>query len=216
MNKNISVLNQSSTFHEILNDNAHDCPFSVNESTYTKWYYLFDEIYPEWTSFFKAFWCLLKHRKFKRFQESTRKDVRRTFNVRQGRLGDSKNATRFYKFSKLRRVMYASIILHNMIVEDKWNTICDVEDFYIPLGTGVKRHFHERVAEPVRENKGLKDKDIHTNLLHDLIQHIWKFSKKCRQCQTWVVIYRGFNFRNVFKLWYVLSNYCIFIFRGNI
>ncbi|GKE18329.1 ALP1-like protein isoform X1, partial [Tanacetum coccineum] len=66
-------------------DKAPEVPFQVNGKTYEKGYYLADGIYPQWSTFVKAFSIArdLKTIKFKRVQESARKDIERAFGVLQ-------------------------------------------------------------------------------------------------------------------------------------
>ncbi|GJZ53134.1 transposase, MuDR, MULE transposase domain protein [Tanacetum coccineum] len=64
-------------------DKAPEAPFQVNGKTYEKGYYLADGIYPQWATFVKSFTIArdLKTQKFKRVQESARKDIERAFGV---------------------------------------------------------------------------------------------------------------------------------------
>ncbi|GJZ78873.1 ALP1-like protein isoform X1 [Tanacetum coccineum] len=66
-------------------DKAPEAPFQVNGKTYEKCYYLADEIYPQWSTFVKAFSIPRdqKTMKFKRVQESARKNIERAFGVLQ-------------------------------------------------------------------------------------------------------------------------------------
>ncbi|XP_076956462.1 uncharacterized protein LOC143631656 [Bidens hawaiensis] len=54
-NNDISVLNQSPLFNQILEGTARECNFTVNGNVYTKEYYLVDGIYPKWTTLVKSF-----------------------------------------------------------------------------------------------------------------------------------------------------------------
>ena len=79
----IDVLNQSPLFNEELNGFIPDVSFLVNNTTYSKGYYLADGIYPEWSTFVKSFSYPEdpKRVKFKQMQEATRKDIERAFGV---------------------------------------------------------------------------------------------------------------------------------------
>nr|XP_043623588.1 uncharacterized protein LOC122595311 [Erigeron canadensis] len=85
-NNDINVLNQSNSFREINEDTTPDISFTVNGTEYKKAYYLADGISPEWSMFVKSFSCPQdeKRKKFKKYQESARKDVERAFGVLQG------------------------------------------------------------------------------------------------------------------------------------
>ncbi|XP_071716739.1 uncharacterized protein [Rutidosis leptorrhynchoides] len=84
-NNDVNVLNQSSLFDDIKNGNAPFAPFTVNGNEYTNGYYLTDCIYPNWLTLMKAYSTPTDepHAKFKRFQDSARKDVERTFGILQ-------------------------------------------------------------------------------------------------------------------------------------
>nr|GEX61968.1 protein ALP1-like isoform X1 [Tanacetum cinerariifolium] len=86
-NNDLTVLNHSSLFDDLLDDIAPVVPFEVNGVTFQKGYYLADEIYPQWAAFVKSFTVARDERNavFKRHQESARKDVERAFGVLQGR-----------------------------------------------------------------------------------------------------------------------------------
>ncbi|GJZ88115.1 putative nuclease HARBI1 [Tanacetum coccineum] len=86
-NNNINVLDNSSLFDDLLDDNAHVDPYVLNGVMFEKGYYLADDIYPQWASFVKSFTVAndVKHAYFEKRQESAQKDVERAFAVIQGR-----------------------------------------------------------------------------------------------------------------------------------
>nr|XP_043639912.1 uncharacterized protein LOC122611026 [Erigeron canadensis] len=178
-NNDINVLNQSHLFREIVEDTASDTSFTVNGTEYKKGYYLADGIYPEWATFVKVFSCPqdLKKKKFKKYQESARKDVERAFGVLQGRWAILTHPSRSFSVNKIRRTMYACVIWHNMIVEDSGHAITsyDLEILAEPPPSGVPVRTHrERMAVYARTNKELRDRGVHHGLRHDLVEHIWR------------------------------------------
>jgi len=126
-NNDINVLNESPLFNKVLEGNAPECNFTVNGHDYDKGYYLADGIYPEWATLVKSFTYPpknnLKMKYYKKHQESSRKDVERTFGVLQGRWAMIRGAGRSSTIPILGDIMHACIILHNMIVEDEGNSI---------------------------------------------------------------------------------------------
>ncbi|GJY43325.1 ALP1-like protein [Tanacetum coccineum] len=116
-NNDINVLDNSPLFDDLLDDLSYVVPYVVNGVEYRNGYYLADGIYPEWASFVKSFTVATdqKHTYFKQRQESARKDVKRTFGDLQGRWGLIQQPARAYEVNTLRRIMYAGIIMHNMI-----------------------------------------------------------------------------------------------------
>ncbi|GJS01282.1 ALP1-like protein [Tanacetum coccineum] len=86
-NNDITVLNNSPLFDDLLDDIVPVALFEVNRITFQQGYYLADGIYPQWSSFVKSFFVANseKNALFKRKQESARKVVERAFRVLQGR-----------------------------------------------------------------------------------------------------------------------------------
>ncbi|GKA03588.1 ALP1-like protein isoform X1 [Tanacetum coccineum] len=76
-NNDLNVLYGSPLFDDVLSDTTPEAPFVVNGRTYKKGYYLADGIYPTWSSFVKTFSIARDEKilKFKRVQESARKDI---------------------------------------------------------------------------------------------------------------------------------------------
>ncbi|XP_071695608.1 uncharacterized protein [Rutidosis leptorrhynchoides] len=119
-NNDINVLNFSPLFNTIKDGSAPPSPFEVNGRRYERGYYLGDGIYPDWAMLVKA-----PHnptdesrKNFKRFQESARRDIELAFGLLQGRFAMLKTPTRTIDINKIRRHMYACIVLHNMIQEN--------------------------------------------------------------------------------------------------
>ncbi|GJU03853.1 ALP1-like protein [Tanacetum coccineum] len=86
-NNNLTVLNHSSLFDDLLDDIALVVSYEFNVVTFEKGYYLADGIYPQCVTFVKSFTVARakKNVVFKWRQESARKDVERAFGVLQGR-----------------------------------------------------------------------------------------------------------------------------------
>ena len=82
-NNDIIVLHQSPLFNDVLTGKAPVCPFVANNVSYKYGYYLADEIYPKWATFVKTFQYPQddKRKKFKKVQESAKKDIERAFSV---------------------------------------------------------------------------------------------------------------------------------------
>ncbi|XP_071741362.1 uncharacterized protein [Rutidosis leptorrhynchoides] len=119
-NNDINVLNASPISNSIKDGTSPPSPFDVNGRRNERGYYLGDGIYPDWVMLVKAPHNPIDEprKKFKRFQESARKDIERAFGVLQGKFAMLKTPTRSKNFNKIRRHMYACIVLHNMIQEN--------------------------------------------------------------------------------------------------
>ncbi|KAJ9553913.1 hypothetical protein OSB04_017958 [Centaurea solstitialis] len=118
----IIVVNQSPVFNDLFEDKAPDSSFVANNTHYNHGYYLADGIYPEWTTFVKAFRYPHDDERrihFKERQESARKDIERTFATLQSKWHMVKRPARVWTRTKLQEIMYTCIILHNMIREDE-------------------------------------------------------------------------------------------------
>ncbi|KAJ9537371.1 hypothetical protein OSB04_030104 [Centaurea solstitialis] len=124
----LNVLNHSPIFEDVYNEIAPDRTFQVNGATYKHGYYLGDGIYPEWATFVKAFSYPEddKRIKFKGAQEAARKDIERAFGILQKSWSIIKQPARIMEIPTMSNIMYACIILHNMILENKNKAICVV------------------------------------------------------------------------------------------
>ncbi|XP_024013926.1 uncharacterized protein LOC112088011 [Eutrema salsugineum] len=96
-------------------------------------YYLTDGIYPKWAAFIPTIPLPQddKASLFATTQESARKDVERAFGVLQARFAIVRNPALFWDKEKIGNIMRASIILHNMIVQNERDgyTQYNIEEF---------------------------------------------------------------------------------------
>ncbi|GJR20969.1 ALP1-like protein [Tanacetum coccineum] len=175
-NNDINVLDNSPLFDDLLDDLAPVVPYVVNGVEYRNEYYLADGIYPEWASFVKSFTVATdpKHTYFKQRQESARKDVERAFGVLQGRWGLIQQPARAYEVNTLRRIMYAGIIMHNMILEDQNMSVVDMKHVYSNPARSMQTVWIDRCETQRRKAKELRDKDTHISLQQNLMNHIWR------------------------------------------
>ncbi|GKB28994.1 ALP1-like protein isoform X1 [Tanacetum coccineum] len=176
-NNDLTVLNNSSLFDDLLDDIALVAPFECNGVTFEKGYYLADDIYPQWSSFVKSFTVANseKNALFKRKQESARKDVERAFGVLQGRWHIICQPARAWTVNKLRRVMYTCIILHNMILKDQKFALSEFEQqSYICPQPNILRTWVERCEVQRRKSKEPRDKQTHAKLQRNVIEHLWQ------------------------------------------
>nr|GEU86362.1 protein ALP1-like [Tanacetum cinerariifolium] len=175
-NNDINVLDNSPLFDDLLDDLAHAVPYVVNGVEYRNGYYLADGIYPEWASFVKSFTVATdsKHTYFKQRQESARKDVERAFGVLQGRWGLIQQQARAYEVNTLRRIMYAGIIMHNMILEDQNMSIVDLNHVYSNPARSMQTMWIDRCETQRLKAKELRARDTHISLQQNLMNHIWR------------------------------------------
>ncbi|GJY27083.1 ALP1-like protein [Tanacetum coccineum] len=157
-------------------DLAPVVPYVVNGVEYRNGYYLADGIYPEWASFVKSYTVATypKHTYFKQRQESARKDVESAFGVLQGRWGLIQQPARAYEVNTLRRIMYAGIIMHNMILEDQNMSVVDFKHVYSNPARSMQIMWIDRCETQRRKAKELRDRDTHISLQQNLMNHIWR------------------------------------------
>ncbi|XP_071728464.1 uncharacterized protein [Rutidosis leptorrhynchoides] len=121
-------------------------------------------------------------KKFKRFQESARKDIERAFGVLQGRFAMLKTPSRSKDFNKIRRHTYACIVLHNMIQENNGFAIGRREERMI------ERNPPRRLQRDLRDRdarvKEIRDKQVHQQLEADLTEHVWNLSPYFRSANN--------------------------------
>ncbi|XP_071712474.1 protein ALP1-like [Rutidosis leptorrhynchoides] len=175
-NNDINVLNASPLFNSIKDGTAPPSPFDVNGHHYDRGYYLGDGIYPDWAMLVKAPHSPTDEprKKFKRFQESARKDIERAFGVLQGRFAMLKTPAGSLDFNKIRRHMYACLVLHNIIQENNRFVIGRREERMI------ERNPPRRLQRDLRDRdarvKEIRDRQVHRKLEADLTEHVWNLS----------------------------------------
>jgi hypothetical protein len=120
-NNDINVLDQSPLFIEVLQGRAPSVQFHINRTKYNMGYYLADGIYLEWATIVKSITRPQndKDRMYAQRHESARKDVERAFGVLQKCWSIIRHPTRLWEREELADIMYACVILHNMIVQDE-------------------------------------------------------------------------------------------------
>ncbi|GJZ80880.1 ALP1-like protein isoform X1 [Tanacetum coccineum] len=183
-NNDLTVLNNSPLFDDLLDDIAPMAPFECNGVTFEKGYYLADDIYPQWSSFVKSFTVANseKNALFKWKQESARKDVERAFGVLQGRWHIICQPARAWTVNKLRRVMYTCIILHNMILKDQKFALSEFEQqSYICPQPNILRTWIERCEVQRRKSKEPCDKQTHAKFQRNVIEHLWQQHQQHQQ-----------------------------------
>ncbi|CAI9280777.1 unnamed protein product [Lactuca saligna] len=112
-----------------------------------------------------------RKKKFKEVQDSTRKDMERTFGVLKMRWQVLAIGERSYEVKSLQHVMYVCIILHNIILEDKRRAICQYnENKGLPNVEGVT----VGTQEYMENRREVYDCDIHHALHVDLVEHIYR------------------------------------------
>ncbi|KAL7608473.1 hypothetical protein Lser_V15G09663 [Lactuca serriola] len=166
----VSVLDQSLIFDDLLNGKTPDAPFTMNGNEYKYGYYLTDGIYPQYSTFVKAFRHPVEERDnfFKRRQEGARKDVECAFGALKAKWHIVEHAARLLDLETLRYIMYACNIMHNMVVEDKGRSIAH----YIPT---EPRHvqFQPGTTEYLYRVVDIQDASKHIQLREDLMNYIF-------------------------------------------
>ncbi|XP_071695466.1 protein ALP1-like [Rutidosis leptorrhynchoides] len=173
-NNDINVLNYSPLFNTIKEGTAPPSPFNVNGHHYERGYYLGDGIYPDWAMLVKAPHNPIdeQRKKFKRFQESARKDIERAFGVLQGRFAMLKTPARCMDFNKIRRHMYACVILHNMIQENNDFLISKRDEKMIAHPSNRPIRLERNLRDRDAGIKKIRDKQVHNRLESDLTEHV--------------------------------------------
>ncbi|XP_024007956.1 uncharacterized protein LOC112083965 [Eutrema salsugineum] len=180
----INVLDRSPVFDDILQGRAPKVRYTVNGHNYKLPYYLTDGIYPKWATFIQSIHLPQdeKATTFAKHQESVRKDVERAFGVLQARFAIIKNPALIWDKEKIRKIMRASIILHNMIVvNERGNrSLYDISGFQQPDGTRSSHvdmtystDMSTNINNMIGNRNEVRDKKIHERLQADLMEHIW-------------------------------------------
>jgi len=149
--------------------------FYANDNYYSRGYYLGDGIYPEYATFVKTFTDPVddKRKLFKKKQESARKSIERAFGVLKKRWKVISNPARYWDKQSMQLVIYACIILHNMILEDEDKAFC--QDFNPDDETLNPDYWTQQTPMETRIQNlhAVKSRETHNMLTADLVDHLW-------------------------------------------
>ncbi|KAF8388228.1 hypothetical protein HHK36_026894 [Tetracentron sinense] len=113
-----------------------------------------------------------KKKYFAMMQETHRKDV----GVLQSQIAIVKGPSRFWDKHVLHDIMFACIIMHNMIVEDECDGYGNVVDFNPTLIPNVDMVIceTEQFQLFLAQHWQIKNKEAHYALRNSLIKHLWE------------------------------------------
>lgn len=178
-NNDINVLQRSTLFQDFINGKAPSVEFWIKGNRYTSAYLLADGIYPNWPTLVKTISNPVgnKQKLFAKLQEATRKDVERAFGVLQARFRLLNTPCKLWNASRMREVIIACIILHNMIVEDERsmyrpNEYLFDEEFVAPRITAAPR-LPIGIETQRAHLRYLHSTELSMRLQRDLIESIW-------------------------------------------
>ncbi|XP_070675768.1 uncharacterized protein [Malus domestica] len=157
----LNVLAQSPMFNDVLQGKAPRVMYWVNGCKYHRPYYLANNIYPRWSSFFKIVPCprSAKEKHFASYQEWCWKDVECCFGILQARWAIVRGAARMFDLESLQSIMMTCIILHNMIVEDEYD-YDDVDEYEPDTMNNFRTQIycaHDATKEPLQHEPLQKD-----------------------------------------------------------
>ncbi|KAL6578967.1 hypothetical protein OROMI_009183 [Orobanche minor] len=179
-NNDITVLNRSPLFDDLVNGIAPPCPFVVNGHRYDMGYYLSDGIYPPYATLIQSISSpsTEKETTFAKNQEAIRKDVERAFAGLQSRWHIVKGPARMWSIKDLGKIMKTCIILHNMIIESETRKGIDPENWSPHMEEKAEKLPIERdpsviVSKLIKRLKEVHSRSLHKDLKADLIDHLW-------------------------------------------
>ncbi|XP_047961644.1 protein ALP1-like [Salvia hispanica] len=184
-NNDITVLNSSTLFADQCRGRGPAIEFTANGRKHHMGYYLADGIFPRWPVFLKTISCPIGERRvlFATKQESARKDVERAFGVLQSRWAIVKGSTRFWFKEVIADVMYACIIMHNIIAEQEVEHVTDLVDDEAgpssstatpPVARGLSMGF----GEVLQRQTSMRNQQHHTQLMTDIIEEVWNRNRR--------------------------------------
>ncbi|XP_047978630.1 uncharacterized protein LOC125220510 [Salvia hispanica] len=182
-NNDINVLNSSYLFTEQCNGNGPTIEFTANGRKHHMGYYLADDIYPRWSVFFNTISCPTdRHRAlFAQRQEAARKGVERVFGVLQAWWATVNGPTRFWYKEVIADVMYAYIILYNMIVEHEGGSVTDWGDDEAGSSTATPPHVRGRLMgynDVLAAQASMRNQQDHARLMSDIVEEIWERNRR--------------------------------------
>ncbi|KAI3503237.1 hypothetical protein L1887_31676 [Cichorium endivia] len=172
-NNDRNVLNQSPIFNDIWTGRAPNMSFTVNGHQYKYGYYLCDGIYPDYAPFVKAYAVPRseKAKLFTRRQESARKDIERAFGVLKQKWHVIKHASRIHDAGRMKTIMYACIVMHNMIVEYKGRAICTYDE---ADAVHTEMQFIPGTPEYLQQVLDVQNSETCQYLREDLAEHVYQ------------------------------------------
>ena len=107
-------------------------------------------------------------------QEACRKDVERAFGVLQSRFAIIKGPTRYWEKPVLHDIISTCIIMHNMIIEDEYDTHMSIVDLNVMSVSEVDMIVDktEQFQRFLARHKRIKEKKAHYALRNALIEHL--------------------------------------------
>lgn len=121
-----------------------------------------------------------KTKLFAKMQEGARKDVEHAFGVLQSRFAIVRGPVNLWYRQDIADIMYACVILHNMIVEDERDSYEVRFDYDYDQGTfnnEIDNLNHGPIHEFARVleiGSAIRDRATHRQLKGDLIEYLWQ------------------------------------------
>ncbi|XP_042379910.1 uncharacterized protein LOC121972292 [Zingiber officinale] len=164
----------------LLKGHAPKVNYSINGHNYTMGYYLADGIYHSWSTFVKIIPTPRgrKRQLFASAQESTRKDVKRAFEILQARFAIIRGPARYFCQSVLKDIMMVCIILHNMIIKDERDSYLRAHDYDYDQEDDtnlepISRYPTSQFVDFLQCHHDIRNEETHSQLQFDLIEHQW-------------------------------------------
>ena len=180
-NNDLVVLDRSPLMQAVEQGRVPRMQYTINGCVRDLPYFLADGIYPAWSIFVNTIPdpTTEKDKHFAVMQEGARKDVERAFGVLQARFQYIKRHSRLWDLDRMRNVMLACIIMHNMMVEE--GTVLDLEDEdgndLVPAIALAPEAFDfnrpDNMDRFLNDKRVIRDRDAHRNLKTDLVEHLW-------------------------------------------
>mmetsp|Transcript_18191 Transcript_18191/g.48324 ORF Transcript_18191/g.48324 Transcript_18191/m.48324 type:complete len:276 (+) Transcript_18191:671-1498(+) len=131
-NNDINIIDRSPLIEALASGKSKVFPnmhYNVGSEQVTQPYMLADGKYPSWACFVKGFATPFNRAEsnFTKNQEAVRKDIERAFGILQVRFPVVARPARHWFLGKVKEVIIACIILHNVIVEDERETCNSVQ-----------------------------------------------------------------------------------------
>ncbi|KAE8887969.1 hypothetical protein PF003_g27982 [Phytophthora fragariae] len=191
-NNDINIINRSALIHHhgLKHDLYDSFAYVAGEKEFHQLYYLVDGIYPSYACFMATIFrpSSQKGKLYAKRQESIRKDVERTFGVLRGKFRILKLPSRIWYGEEMLDVMKACVIIHNMIIEDKWGvpgleelTPANIDaDLSPPSGVdddGVNGDDATDLQEFITRRFNMQSAAANSELRNALIENLWELGE---------------------------------------
>lgn len=178
-NSDMNVVETSNLLYDLARGRGVAPPvhYVIGEKEYNMGYYLAGNIYPKYATLVRTIHAPMDPKKmyFAKKQEACKRDVEHAFELLQSRFAIVANPARIWSKSDLEDIMFACIIMHNMIIEDERDLEAPIEEARDVTPPDIEFVGNEYIQfqDFLARFRRIRRADAHFMLRNALIDHLW-------------------------------------------